>query len=243
MAVTGVGNYNNIYEDVYAASKRETVKREETRETANTGAAKKNEAKLSSKAQDFLKNLRKQYGDYDFLIGNSTDDLKTLAKSGSKEFSIIFSNAELERMASDEKYADEKLHGMEHAVKMSEEINKKYGFQQASGKGDTAEITKIGIVFNDDGTTSFFAELEKTSAKQRERIEKSREDKRAGKREEEKRAEKEMRSYTRGSNDTKRTSVQADSMEELLDKMLAVDWNGVKSEEMQKSGRKFDFSI
>lgn len=243
MAVTGVGNYNSIYEDVYASSRRETVKKEETREAANTGAAKKNEAKLSSKAQDFLKNLRKQYGDYDFLVGSSSDDLKALAKSGNKEFSVVFSNAELERMASDEKYADEKLNCMEQAVKMPEEINKKYGFQQGLGKGGNAEVAKIGIVFNDDGTTSYFAELEKTSAKQRERIEKSREDKRVGKKEEEKRAEKEMRSYTRGNKDTKRTSVQANSMEELLDKMLAVDWNGVKSEEMQKSGRKFDFSI
>lgn len=243
MAVTGVGNYNSIYEDVYASSRRETVKKEETKKAANTGAAKKNEAKLSSKAQDFLKNLRKQYGDYDFLVGNSTDDLKALAKSGSKEFSVVFSNAELERMASDEKYADEKLNCMEQAVKMSEEINKKYGFQQALGKGNNAEITKIGIVFNDDGTTSYFAELEKTSAKQRERIEKSREDKRTGKKQEEKRAEKEMRSYTSGNKDTKRTNVQANSMEELLDKILAVDWNDVKSEEMQKSGRKFDFSI
>lgn len=236
MAITGVGNYNNIYEETYASSRKEAVKKEETKETANTGISKTNEAKLSSKAQEFLKNLRKQYGDYDFFIGNSTDDLKSLVKSGNKEFSVVFSNAELERMAGDQKYANEKLHCMERAVKMSREINEKYGFEQAFGKGGTAsaEITKIGIVFHDDGTTSFFAELEKSSAKQRERIENDRE---------EKRAEKEMKSYSKSSTGTKRITVEANSMEELLEKISAIDWNAVKSEEMPESGGKFDFSI
>lgn len=69
-----------------------------------------------------MKNLRKQYGDYDFFIGNSTDDLKALVKSGNKEFSVFFSNTELERMASNEKYAKEKLQSLEGAVRMSGQI-------------------------------------------------------------------------------------------------------------------------
>ncbi len=245
MAITGVGSYNNICEEAYASSRKNTVKKEETKETAGTGISRTNEAKLSSKAQEFLKNLRKQYGDYDIFIGNSTDDLKSLVKSGNKEFSVVFSSAELERMAGDPKYANEKLHCMEQAVKMSREINEKYGFEQAFGKGGTtsAEIAKIGIVFHDDGTTSFFAELEKSSAKQRERIENAREEKRAGKKEEEKRAEKEMQGYLKSNTDTKRITVEANSMEELLEKILAVDWNAVKPEEMPESGRKFDLSI
>lgn len=95
-----------------------------------------------------------------------------------RSFPVVFSNEELERMAKDEKYAKEKLSCMENAVKMSEEINQKFGFKQGFGKkGEiSSEITKIGIVFHEDGTTSFFAELEKSSAKQRERLEKSREE-------------------------------------------------------------------
>lgn len=143
-----------------------------------------NESGLSSKAQEFLKNLRKQYGDFDFFVGNSTDNLKALVKSGSKEFSVVFSSAELERMASDEKYA-----------------------------------------------------------KQRERIEKAIEEKRTEKKKEEKKAEKEIQSYSKSNTDTKRTNVQADSMEELFEKMSKIDWNVVKSEKMPESGGKFDFSI
>lgn len=204
-----------------------------------------NESKLSSKAQDFLKNLRSKYGNYDFLIGNSTDDLKALVKSGNKEFSVVFSNAELERMANDEKYAKEKLNCVERAVKMSEEINQKFGFERGFGKGNaaSAEIIKIGIVFKDDGTTSFFAELEKSSAKQRELIEKTREEKRTEKKKEEKKAEKEIQNYSKSNTETKCTDVQANSMEELNEKILAVDWNAVKSEKMPEIGGKFDFSI
>lgn len=202
-------------------------------ETAG-GISKGGEAKLSSKAQAFLKKLRKQYGGYDFFVGGSSDNLKALVKSGTKEFSVIFSNAELERMAEDEKYAQEKLQSMERAIKMSREINQQFGFQE---NGDT-KITKIGIAFKDDGTTSYFAELEKTSAKQRERIEKAGEDKRA-----KKKAEKELQSYAKNQTGTKHTTVQADTMEELMEKIKATDWDAIKPEDMPEHGRKFDFSI
>lgn len=123
---------------------------------------------------------------------------------------------------------------MENAVKMSEKINQKFGFGK---KGDmSSEITKIGMVFHEDGTASFFAELEKSSAKQKERIEKSREDKRADRK-------REMLSYEKNSKDTKRVGVQADSMEELLEKIASVDWDAVKSEKKPEHGGKFDFSI
>lgn len=195
--------------------------------------SKSNESQLSSKAQEFLKKLWKQYGDYDFFVGNSSDNLRALAKSGNKEFSIIFSNEELEKMANDADYAKEKLQSMEQAVKMSEQISRQFGH----GKSDT-EITKIGIVFNDDGTTSFFAELEKSSAKQREWVEKTIEDKRAAKKE-----EKEIGSYSENRPDTKRTNVQANSIEELLKKIRGIDWDAVRAEKTPVSGGKYDFSV
>lgn len=200
--------------------------------------SKSSESQLSSKAQEFLKNLRKQYGDYDFFVGNSSDNLRALAKSGSKEFSIIFSNEELEKMANDPDYAKKKLQSMEQAVKMSEQISKQFG----QGKADS-EVTKIGIVFNDDGTTSFFAELEKSTAKQREHLEKSIEDRRAAKKEEAKKAQKGVGSYEQNRPDTKRVSVEANSIEELLKKIRGINWDDVKAEKIPQSGGKYDFSI
>ena len=39
MAITGVGSYNSVYENTYALSKKEAVKKEETKE--NSGYEKK----------------------------------------------------------------------------------------------------------------------------------------------------------------------------------------------------------
>lgn len=210
------------------------VKKKLNDKSASSDAAgtisKVGETKLSSKAQAFLKKLRKQYGDYDFFVGSNTDNLKTLVKSGTKEFSVIFSNSELEHMAEDEKYAKEKLQSMERAINMSREINQQFGFRENDG----TKITKIGIAFKDDGTTSYFAELEKAGAKQRERIEKA---------VEEKNAKKELQSYTKNHPDTKHTTVQADTIEALIEKIKSTDWDAIKPEDMPESGRKFNFNI
>ena len=60
---------------------------------------------------------------------------------------------------------------------MTDEINAQFGFERAFGKtNDNADadtkITKFGISFNSDGTTTFFAQLEKSSASQKEYLEK-----------------------------------------------------------------------
>lgn len=147
-------------------------------------------------------------------------------------------------MASDEKYEKEYMSRVQGALRMSDEINKKFGYTSAFGdKADNVQINKIGISFEANGEMTIFAELEKSSAKQRESIEKAREEKRSEIKEKEKKAEKEMQSYSQNNIDTKRTSVQANNMDELLEKILAVDWNAVNSEKMPESGGKFDFSI
>ena len=202
----------------------------------------KNEAKLSQKAQNFLKNLRQKYGDYDFMVGNSTDDLRALSKSGSKEFSVIFSSAEIERMANDEDYAAEKMHAVENSVNMCSKICEQQGYVSAFGtnKEGIGTINKIGVVSDDNGNMKFFAELEKTSDKQKERLEKSREKKAEEKKLAEKRAHK-KNPYEKEEKDTvKRTTIEANSYNELLDKLEAFDWGKVAD---SKSGDRFDFSV
>ena len=199
----------------------------------------KNEEKLSKKAQDFLKNLRKKYGDYDFMIGNGADELKSLSKSGSKEFSVILSSAEIERMANDEKYAQEKMDGIQGAVKMCKRICEENGYTSGfGGSGENGSINKIGVTVDDKGNMKLFAELEKTSSKQKERIEKNRE-KRA---EEKKSADKTRKKnpYEKPEKPTiKRATIEADSEEDLLSKISKLDWDSVAE---SKSGDRIDFS-
>ncbi len=210
---------------------------------AEAGAASEGagQSKLSGKAQALLEKLRKTYKDMDFMVADfkNVKEAKAALSRGTKEVSVLFSREELEKMAADEKCEKEYMDRVQKALQMSDEINRKYGYESAFGKkGGNGEITRIGIAFNEDGTTSFFAELEKSSASQRDRIEKSREEKRAQRKEDAKRAERE-----RNDAGVKRTTVQADSVEELLDKIQKVDWDSIRAGNEPDEGRKFDFSI
>lgn len=233
----------SYYNTVDKKGKQQTNRSGVTERAQASGYVDKSkEQTLSRQAQDVLKRLREKYGDMDFMMANlnDVDEVKSTIAKGTKEFSVLISRDELEKMASDEKYFEEKTRGIEGAVRMSAEINQKFGFERALGKDGTAdvEISRIGILLNDDGTTSFFAQLEKSSAKQTERIQEAREEKRA-----EKKSEKELQSYAKGNTGIKRTVVQANSIDELLKKIGAVDWDTVKSEQVPGNGGRFDYSV
>lgn len=183
-----------------------------------------------------MKMLRKTYGNMDFMVADfdNGEDAKAILSRGTKEFSVLFSSEELEKMASDETYEKEYMERIQGAVRMSEQINSENGFGSVFGKdGEESRITKMGVAFNKDGTTTYFAELEKMSEKQQERIEKAREE----------RAEADSNRGTWVINPIiKKTTVQASSAEELLKKISEIDWNKV-NEERKEEGNRFDFSI
>lgn len=105
--------------------------------------SKKNEEKLSTKAQKYLADLRKQYGDYDIVVGNRTDDMQALAKGQGKDTTVIFSNADIERMAVDKKFADEKMRGVAGSVKMAHKVDEENakGAVYEPGKGEEKKAT------------------------------------------------------------------------------------------------------
>ena len=45
---------------------------------------------MSSKAKNYLDNLRKTYGDYDFIVADEGDDRSALLDKSNKEYSVIF---------------------------------------------------------------------------------------------------------------------------------------------------------
>ena len=245
MSMEITNNYSN-YTSGYANAANS--KKQAAESKAATQKSSIGESGLSKRAQALLEKLRKSYSDMDFMVADfdKGDNAKDILSRGTKEVSVIFSSSELEKMASDEKYEKEYMERVQGALRMSEQINREFGFTSAFGeKSGSSEINKIGISFNSDGTTSFFAELEKSSARQREHIEKAREEKRAARKEQEKKAEKERQEnrYLREDTGVKRTTVQAGSMEELLEKIRGVDWDSVKAENRPQSGGRFDFTI
>ena len=229
----------------YAASNYYNTVQQKNQKSGDVRSGRANEAsrtdktrqpQLSSRAQKLLEKLRKTYGNMDFMVADfdNGEDAKAILSRGTKEFSVLFSSEELEKMASDEKYEKEYMERIQGAVRMSEQINEETGFGSIIGKdGEESRITKMGVAFNKDGTMTYFAELEKMSEKQQERIEKAREE----------RAEADSNRGTRVINPIiKKTTVQASSAEELLKKMSEVDWNKV-NEERKEEGNRFDFSI
>lgn len=201
------------------------------------------EQNLSQKAKKLLDKLRKQYGNMDFFVSDKNSDMKSMLRSSNKEFSVIFSAEELEKMAEDEDYAKEQMGRVDQAIRMSREINRKYGYTSAYGQKGQAEITKIGIAVGDDGTMTFFAELEKSSAKQREYMERSRDRRAEDRKAAEKKADKKEEDRRRDEKtESDRMVVEASSMEELVWKMNRIDWSDPQKYRTG-AGSRFNYSV
>ena len=78
------------------------------KENENDEAGLITEDQLSDKAKDFLAKLREKYGDkYDFFAVGSIEDPRTRSLTGTKAYSVILTNDEIEKMANDDEYAEE----------------------------------------------------------------------------------------------------------------------------------------
>ncbi len=240
--MVGINGFNSVYNqyDVNKLKKNKPVEKADSSQVKKAEAkkAESTENKLSDKGKEYLKNLREKYGDYDFVIADTKEDQDALAAASDKEIAVMISSEELEKMAGDEEYGNERLKQMEDAVAMSKQITEELE-NDPEWNGDTG-INKITIELADDGSVKLFAELEKSSAKQRERIEANRE-----KQKEEKKAEEKKElaaSYGKNEEYRQRTTVEATSAEELLAKIRGVDWSQVPYDEI-KTGERIDFAV
>lgn len=218
--VGGYGVYQNNYYENAVQNKKES---EKTKNEKAEKAKKKGPVQLSDRAKNLLKELQKTYGNMDFIIADyETDDeaAEYLAR-GTKEYSVLIDPETLEQMAADEETKNKYISMLEGATKKLTDVK-----EQLGEKGD--EVVRLGVSLNEDGTVSYFAELEKLSEKRQEQLEKAKENKKEEKAEQ-KRA--------------KRAKIKADTVEELLEKIKNVDWNSIKEEEKAYSGSKFDYSI
>lgn len=216
--MNGISSYGaflgNNYDNHIQNRKTNTTKQVQNKE--------EKDIKLSDKAKDLLKELRKTYGDIDFIVANYETDEEADAylSRGTKDFSVLIDPEELEKMANDDEVKKKNLGIIDGAKEQLSSMK-----DQLGDKKD--EVTRFGVSIDKSGKVSFFAELETLSEKQRERIEASKEEKGG---------------YIRGSH-VKRTRVTASSTEELLDKINKVDWSKIKEERQEENKNRVDFSI
>lgn len=244
-----------------------SVNKKNARETADAKKPNKTEKasnvktpELSEKAKALLDKLKKKYENADFMIADfsSEDEAKEIMSRGTKEFSILLTSDELEKMADDENVEKENLEKIDGAMDLSEDV-------KAEAEKNGSEVKSFGVSFNSDGTVSYFAELEKSSKAQAQRIEEQREQKRAdakeaAKKEAKKEAQEEVEERIKekrgahkgsslygkdgkaGADDVKQTTVKADSAQGLLEAIGKVDWENIKSVQKEAQGGKFDFT-
>lgn len=226
--VSGYNAYQNNFYDNSVGTKKEQSKSPKT-----SSASKANETKkagsapvqLSEKAKALLQELKKTYGNMDFIVADydSEEEAASYLSRGTKDYSVLIDVEELERMASDDDVKNQNLSLLDEAVGKLDEVKDQLGDHKD-------EVVRMGISIGKDGEMSFFAELEKVGERQKEFVDKIRADKKENA--EKASADKidSRQSHLYGYEKSKRTTVYASSAEELVEKISNVDWDSIKEE-------------
>ena len=203
---------------------------------------------LSEKAAKYYEQLKKKYGNYDFILVSR--DQKENAKANAAKYAngyktvVLIDEDKIEQMATDEKFRKQYEGILSGAAAQIQQLKTSL---QSSG----ANVKGFGMQVNDGGTLSFFAVLKKSSAEQKARIEKKAEQKKTEKKAAEKKAakkekEEQLKEKRAESDDTEETvTITANSIEELLSRIDTYNFN-TRSDEVQTQserqvGQNIDF--
>ena len=173
MSSISSGNFSQIagsYADTAAVySKPETTKTDETSGKKKVSGQTIGNPKLSEKASKYYEQLKKKYSNMNFIL--VSEDQKENAKANAAGYAnsnnmvVLIDEDKIERMASDENYRKQYEGIIANAASGISQLASSLSATGTSVKG-------FGMQVNDNGTASYFAVLEKSSAAQKERIEK-----------------------------------------------------------------------
>ena len=176
---------------------------------------------LSDKAKTYLKNLRRSRGHVDFRISEKGKENDALAGKSNKEFTVVLSNEEIEKMATDKKFERQQLNTLDQTVKSMLMAQTGIGNDNGAGKTNAEDIKSIAAKTLEDGTTMLIASLEKNTSSARkitEEQDKKREAKKLEEKQEAKRAaEKEALKGSKKADKAKRAE-KADAKDKFSDK-------------------------
>lgn len=213
------------------------------------------DAKLSEEGAKYYEELKKKFGNYDFILV-SKDEMEN-AKSHAASYAnglktvVLIDEDKIERMATDKEYR-KKYEGILDGTKAQiEQLKEKL---TATG----APIAGLGLQVGENGEISYFAVLKKSGDAQKARIESKREQVRAEKKAEAKKAsKKEKEAKLKEKIDEKRserrdnlkpedtTVISANSIDELIrqieDSQFAYRANTLRTEGELSLGQSIDF--
>lgn len=205
--------------------------------------------KLSETAQKYYEELKKKYGDMDFVLVSS--DQKETAKAQADAYGkpgrtvVVICEDEVEKMAKDgnirSKYEGVISDARDQIAQLKE------GLDQSGAK-----VSSFGIQVNENGTATLFASMEKNSSAQKARIEEGAEKKAAQRKTDKKAA---ARKKSEEAREDKRTEAKAgetvtftaNTVEELLKKINDYTFmqrgSNVQTEAEKQVGQSFDLGI
>jgi uncharacterized cupredoxin-like copper-binding protein len=226
MAINTDSVVSNIY-STYSSEVSETGSSGSAKKTGSYGKTIGN-AQLSEEGAKYYEQLKKKYGNMDFILVSS--DQKANAQANAASYAnpgkmvVLIDEEKIERMAADENYRKQYESIISNAASGLSQLKSS---MESSGMSD--RVQGYGMKVNDGGTASFFAVLKKSSADQKARIEKKAEEKKAEKKAAEKKAEKkekeERLQKSRETDDDiavddgETVTITANSIEELLQKI------------------------
>ena len=145
------------------------------------------EPKLSDKALKYYEKLKKKFSNMDFILVSPEKKAEAERNKGmyasSKELLVLIDSDKIERMAEDEEYRKKYEGILSNATSQMQIMKQKLGT-------NANKVSSFGMSFDDHGNASFFAVVDKSLAKQRERIAAKREENLKAKKQEAKKAEK-----------------------------------------------------
>ena len=183
----------------------------------NTKKTETEAPKLSEKAQKVLDELKSRFGDNtDFFVADfsSDEEASRILSNTEKEFGVLISADELEKMADDEDYKNQMMGVIEDG---QGKINE---FRDSLSDEELKSVKSVGFTVSDDGTLKFFAELQKQSEANSERIEKARQDRKDKAEKQQEEQDKKIEDNIdekEGKFPMVKRFVKADSLEELAD--------------------------
>ncbi len=123
-----VNNYHSYETQAQTGTQKTAAGK--TSESANTKSVE-----LSKEAKDLLKELQQKYGNMDFIVGDyeTDDEAAAYLSRGTKEYSVLMSAEELEKMAKD---SSSKKAGMEKI----ESARNQLAYMQTGGQQRTRGI-------------------------------------------------------------------------------------------------------
>lgn len=236
----------------YAAENAGNTSETKQTKSANYGRTI-GEPELSEKAQKYYEQLKKKYGNYDFILVSREE--KENAKANASRYAnsfktvVLIDEDKIERMATDEKFRKQYEGILSGASAQLQQL-------KTSMEKSGANVKGYGMQVNDNGTLSLFAVLKKSSADQKARIEKKAEqrkaerkaaDKKAARKEQEERwknfgKEKDSRI---DSQEEETVTISANSIEELIAKIEEYQFeersNRIWTEKEKQIGQNIDF--